>query len=326
MRLRLLLLILCCLELSGQSKYIITNLNQRIIVDSIICNYEPCFSIKAYRDSKSEILFPNDIKGFITYYYSTPEIGEDKFESILNFKVDTFDYYKYGVFLPILCDGKIKLYILDNQNGLYFCALENNKWTLFGKDYIEKSKLFFKDKPEIYNKIINSIQDSSFTFDDIKYIIDYYNFPPSEYFHIDGFESIDSIYKDFVIALKTQDDNEILKFCKKIYFDSISNDYFLKYGIHYRDYPTKDYSKINNDIKEYCQRLIVLKNNLLKREQLDELKFIDIENKNPIVYCSLHGIEFSETAMISNINGYFFKLGEMMKINGKWKIVTEPAF
>lgn len=143
-----------------------------------------------------------------------------------------------------------------------------------------------------------------------------------------GYSNLDSLYTDFVHFLKSGDE-ELKAFCYKINPDSGTVKFMEKHKISYEGIPNEMKRRgmpINALGDRYFQIAKAFKESLTGRNLLENLKYTgrselseDLINKQLEIY-------MTETLIILDSGNITIKcqLGEMMKMDGKWKVFSDP--
>ena len=143
-----------------------------------------------------------------------------------------------------------------------------------------------------------------------------------------GYENLDTLYSDFVSSLKLND-TELKKYCFKITPDAGTIKYMEKNNFSYRGIP-EELKKQNIAVsligEKYFESVSYFKQKLVANNQLNTLVYIGRENKGEELFDKRLGIYATETfiTMKSGNDTIRCKLGEMFKIDGKWKSFTSP--
>lgn len=307
-------------------KYYIISNNDTISVDTINQKIDNgiIYEIETFVINKKRTLKPSEISGFII---EVENYNKDKyyFESILNFEqVDT--QFVEGVFLNRKMDGEYPVYIFYHNEKISFCTIEKNKLFVFDiDDYIEKSKLFFYDKPSIYSNLLNTIEKDEYEFDTILDFMTYLNKPPKGLSKADGYNDLQLLCKDFINSINSGNKEQLCEFLDKILVDSLTNEFFKRYSINYRNIPTSC-KIISETRKRYISEALFLQNSLKKIESKDSIQFKIVENIKTEVFDPRYNIEIADVYIMTNIGNGLLKLGEMLKVNGNWIVFTLPKF
>lgn len=143
-----------------------------------------------------------------------------------------------------------------------------------------------------------------------------------------GYDDINKLCKNFVIKLKSSN-KELEEYCYDINPDSCSVEYMKKLNYSYRGIPD-GLIKHNIDVnllgKDYYEKILKFKQELIIDKKLDDLEFI--RRSSGEIFARLpRNIEATSGRiwMKSGNDTIHFNLGEMLKINGKWKTFTEPS-
>ena len=146
-----------------------------------------------------------------------------------------------------------------------------------------------------------------------------------------GYTDLDKLYADFVIYLKDSNTENLKNYCYQITPDQGTVDYMKKNHFSYRGIPEElEKRKINPSYigDKVYERVLVFKERLKRRKQLHNLRYIGREHKGEELYDKKLNIYVTETYILlgSNNDTIRCKLGEMFRINNKWKSFTSPKF
>lgn len=144
-----------------------------------------------------------------------------------------------------------------------------------------------------------------------------------------GYSDLDKLYSDFVVYLKDSNLESLKNYCYKITPDQSTFNYMKKNKFSYRGLP-EDFEKRNvkpsylGDL--YYESVFAFKERLIHKNKLDHLKYIGRENQEEELYDKKLKIYATETFILMESEGDTIrcKLGELFKINGKWKSFTYP--
>lgn len=150
-----------------------------------------------------------------------------------------------------------------------------------------------------------------------------------------GYSDLNELFQDFPKILKSKEWKDIETYVKKITPDEGTLDYMKENKLSYRGLPQvqeKMPMAINYIHASYLASVARFRASLEQKGDLEALTFVKVERESTeIVDRELGtekklGIEATETFIIlkSGDKEYRCKLGEMFKINGKWKSFTEP--
>jgi len=144
-----------------------------------------------------------------------------------------------------------------------------------------------------------------------------------------GYSDLDKLYSDFVLYLKDSNNENLKSYCDKICLDQETVNYMKKNNFSYRGVPEElekrkiDPSGIGGKYYKYVLRF---KEKLMHQNQLENLKYIGREQDGEELYNEKLNIYVTETFILMESGGDTIrcKLGEMFKINDKWKSFTSP--
>ncbi|MCB8965240.1 MAG: hypothetical protein H6536_09430 [Bacteroidales bacterium] len=304
--------------------FIIDNLNRTYSVDSIklFVNKEFPVEINVFKNGKEEVMSPRTIKGFEQYGQGFSYI----FESILDMQNEKFDFSKNGIFLIRDNTGKIEFFTMHTKKDVLHCAKYNNKWYVF--DMPNKSKKiqdFFNDKPLVSTNIANLLKTCGYCYNEIIDMANYYNEPPSEYFGSPRYDNIDSLCNDFINAIKSDNNEVISQYAKRIFLNKYYNDFFIKYRFKYRGYPFPTDEELETNIVRETNLMIKIKDYWKKNYKLDSIKLIGIEKSMEDTIDFRYNIKFTELSINVKTNiEENWSLGELINVNGKWILLFDP--
>ncbi|MBL0335944.1 MAG: hypothetical protein IPP73_11775 [Chitinophagaceae bacterium] len=143
-----------------------------------------------------------------------------------------------------------------------------------------------------------------------------------------GYSDLDKLYSDFVVCLKSTPER-LKKYCEDISPDKGTVAYMKKHKFSYRGIPEeleKRKLSVSFISDEYYKRVANFKEDLIASRKLDDLTYIGREEPGEELFDKELGIYATETFILlkSNNDTIECKLGEMFKIDGKWKSFTEP--
>lgn len=145
-----------------------------------------------------------------------------------------------------------------------------------------------------------------------------------------GYADIDQLYADFVIALKSDNDDKLKAFSVRISPDESTGEYMKKIGFSYRGIPDKletqkvPYSQL---AEGYFRDFLKFRERLKSQHKLSTLKYLGRDNKRIGFLTETFNISVSESYinLISGESTMSVKIGEMLKINNCWKVFTRPV-
>ncbi|WP_157972990.1 hypothetical protein [Aureibaculum luteum] len=144
-----------------------------------------------------------------------------------------------------------------------------------------------------------------------------------------GYSDLDELYSDFVVFLKDADENNLKAYCNKITPDQGTVDYMKNNNFSYRGIPEElEKQNIKPSLigEEFFKSVAYFKQKLIRNNQLENLIYIGREQEGEELYNEKLKIYVTETFIIMESNGKKIKckLGEMFRIDGKWKSFTSP--
>lgn len=144
-----------------------------------------------------------------------------------------------------------------------------------------------------------------------------------------GYSNLDNLYSDFVTSLKDTNEDNLKNYCYKITPDQSTVTYMKKNNFSYRGVPDElEKRKLKPSFigDNYFEAVKNFKQDLIRKKQLENLKYIGREHDGEELYDEKLGIYATETFILLESNGDTIrcKLGEMFRINGKWKSFTSP--
>lgn len=262
-------------------------------------------------------------------------------ETIIPFQYDTLSFYKPNKNNLIILASKSKKWGLIN--------LQNKNITKFIYDEIEEINGFYKAKFEEKYYVLNAggkqISENGFdgigefhngkaaVFQDNK--VGYVNFEGNlvenvlESTAANGYKSLVELYRQFVIALKSKNEDLLIEFSKKICVDSYTQILFERIGFNYRGFPYQMKAKditIEMVQNSYYKMILQFRDKLIRNNEIESLTFVKLENDRLGYFEQKHQILGTEKRGVlkTNSNTYEYKLGELMYLDGFWKSFTEP--
>jgi len=144
-----------------------------------------------------------------------------------------------------------------------------------------------------------------------------------------GYSDLDKLYSDFVVYLQDSSIENLKDYCYAITPDQGTVDYMKKNGFSYRGIPDElEKRKIEPSYigDKYYESVLAFKEKLIREKQLTGLKYIGRERDGEELYDERLKIYATETFILMESKGDTIrcKLGEMFKINDKWKSFTSP--
>ncbi len=144
-----------------------------------------------------------------------------------------------------------------------------------------------------------------------------------------GYSDLDELHRDFVTNLRENDVPGLYEYCLSIYPDQKSIEYMKKNDFSYRGIPNEleRYKIKTSDLCAlYFERVLAFRNKLLRKRQLQDLKYIGKEKDKVSIHDKELDIYFTSTFILMESKGDTIKcnLGELLRINGKWQTFTEP--
>jgi len=144
-----------------------------------------------------------------------------------------------------------------------------------------------------------------------------------------GYSDLDKLYSDFVFYIKDSKTENLKDYCYAITPDQGTVDFMKKNKFSYRGIPEElEKRKIEPSYigDKYYESVLAFKEKLIRKNQLNDLKYIGREQEGEELYNEKLKIYVTETFILMESKGDTIrcKLGEMFKINGKWKSFTSP--
>jgi hypothetical protein len=144
-----------------------------------------------------------------------------------------------------------------------------------------------------------------------------------------GYSDLDQLYSDFVVMLKQDDEQKLKDYCFAITPDSSTVAWMKQHRFSYRGIPDELEAKgfsVTAIGEHYYKRVLPFKEKLQRRGQLDSLEYLGREQEGDEVFNKELDIRGTETFIImrSGSDTIRCKLGEMFRVNGKWKSFTDP--
>lgn len=143
-----------------------------------------------------------------------------------------------------------------------------------------------------------------------------------------GYGDLDLLYADFVKYLKSSDEN-LKQYCHKITPGAGTVAWMEKNNFSYRGIP-EELKKQNVEVKvigdKYYEMVSGFKQRLTESRQLESLTYVGREEPGEELFNKELNIYATETFIIlkSGNDTIRCKLGEMFKVDGKWKSFTSP--
>ena len=144
-----------------------------------------------------------------------------------------------------------------------------------------------------------------------------------------AYSNLDKLYADFVKCLKDSNPQKLKEYCYKVTPDKATIAYMKKNNFSYRGLPeqvVKKRIKLSTIAEDYYKAVLRFKEKLKNNNQLQNLKYVGRDNNKEIIFNKKLNIYFTETFIILESDGdtIQYKLGEMFKINYRWKSFTLP--
>lgn len=144
-----------------------------------------------------------------------------------------------------------------------------------------------------------------------------------------GYKSLDALFKDFVLVLRTEDDNQLRTFCKAITADHYSAEFMKRIGLDYKGFPSRvseqdlTFSKL---AQHFFDEIRIFRGKLKSKGQLTTFSYVGpTYYKNGAPYSFGFNRKFPTMAtqeMVRFQTGQGLieiNLGEMIYIDGYWK-------
>ena len=261
-----------------------------------------------------EVLDPESLVGFI--YKNDKNVGLIDSEGMIIYP-DNYKEIKY-LNQNMFSLKKKKRYALANSNGEILTPFKYDRIGYFVEitqipDEWKSTKIELKGKYGIINwkgEVLEKVNKK---------------------IELNGFEDVEVLFNEFVIALKSDDNKIIQEFCNRISVDSQTVDMMLRLDLDYRGIPQKllaEKKLVDVLSADYYSRMIAYKERLKKNEELSSLINIGPERLGYGVFNERYDIPATEIYFImkSDKMEHRVKLGELIKINGVWKSFTYPRF
>lgn len=153
----------------------------------------------------------------------------------------------------------------------------------------------------------------------------------------DGYTNIEELYKESLIALKSNDEDKIKIFVTKLFPDKATLNYMKKNGISYRGLPhglDERPELLDEGIEKYTLKLKEYADDLQQKGILQDLEFVQFDRsllpEEPLESSDTKNMDvlfnepFGEFISPSTGEKARYKLGELIRIDGKWKVFTSP--
>lgn len=299
----------------SSNRIIIPAINENIFAffkDNFIVSKENKYGII---NKSNDILVP-----FLydSLYFSKPNEKELVIVAKKN-KVGLIDNYN-NVLIPFKYDE------IENLNNQRYKVCSNGKYSMCDNT----GKILTKDTYEYIGSQYNGV---SAVFN--KGMIGYIDYdgkiiePVKRKIQARGYKSTKALFENFVSVLKTENDSLLMEFTKDLLPDDYSKEFMLRINYTYRGVPTHmSKENMNKAIENSYSILKNFRDNLIKVEGLQYLEFTGLD-KNPDGYwdeeLNLLGNELRGILKTNN-ETFYFKLGELICVDGFWKSFTEPRW
>ncbi len=185
---------------------------------------------------------------------------------------------KYGL---VTIEKLLTDFLYDDIRPLnsYYKAKRGNKYIILDKEGKSISN-------ELFDNVGSFYDNKAVVFDDGKY--GYINnvgkivVPIMKPLMARGYDNLDDLFKNFVLALKSKNDDELMKFAKDIVFDEYTSEFFNRISYRYRGFPFK---MSNNDVainkasEKYYRSLKEIRDILISSNELESLVYKGLQKK-----------------------------------------------
>jgi hypothetical protein len=148
------------------------------------------------------------------------------------------------------------------------------------------------------------------------------------YAQVSGYTDIKELHNDFVKVLKTENWDSVEIFLNKIMPDKHMIEWMSEKGLVYRDFPNivierpirLDYYRI-----EYTYRFYLIKKRVYSNRMIPYVGNFTYWDDD-IKITEMYGTDFCEPILEikSDDDSMYIKLGEFIRIDGIWKVITIP--
>ena len=148
---------------------------------------------------------------------------------------------------------------------------------------------------------------------------------------LNGYGDVEVLFSEFVAALKSDDDEVIREFADMIAIDTQTVLMMMRLDLNYRGVPNDIFKRkmlITDFTVDYFSRMIKYRDRLKNDGELASLKNLGPQNLGYGVFSKRYDIPATEVSftMKSDKRSHDVKLGELIRINGVWKVFTYPRF
>lgn len=143
------------------------------------------------------------------------------------------------------------------------------------------------------------------------------------------YSDLDELYSDFFRNLKDSNTENLKNYCHRIVPDQETINYLKNNGLPYRE-TAEQIQKRKSEPSylgdRYYGAVLEFKGRLIRKNQLSKLKYLGRENNSEELVSEKLNIYMTETAILMESKGDTIRyvLGEIYKVNGKWRSYSSP--
>lgn len=146
-----------------------------------------------------------------------------------------------------------------------------------------------------------------------------------------GFSNLNELFAEFPKVLMSENQNEMKAFIQKLLPDDATIAYLKKNDLSYRNIVEgveKNPKALQQFRKKYLEKMLKFQAKLKRKDQLKNLTFDKMENKEIAILFPPLNVEATETIIFlkHGDDKIKCKLGELLKFDKHWKCYTSPKF
>lgn len=150
-----------------------------------------------------------------------------------------------------------------------------------------------------------------------------------------GYDDIEELYRESLIALKSKDMDKVNEFIKRLFPDRNSAYYMMENNCSYRGYPEglKQYPyAVDSAIVIYTKVFYNYALSIERKGSLNDLEFIGFESPLSLEplderRCKCQDVLFDSPFALfvskKNNDTIIYSFGELLRVDGKWKSFTD---